>query len=351
MGNKMLKLLACTNGTIVELRHQASGNSLYLKGDDGWYYCYLHINNDRPGTDDGSNSFQHAFAPGMAIGKRVLKGDHIAYLGDSGNAESTGAHLHFEIRMPNARWYNAAAVNPKYALDAAEPAKLRAKVPNSAFAPLRDARAFAEQQANDFLGGVPSIAWLASAVSDLEGGVVDLDAFVENLLADRGAAGVTAPTIRLYLGYFLRVPDHSGLDYWIRQVRAGRPLDLASSQFAASSEFIRRYGELDNEGFLVQIYRNLFDRDPDPSGRDYWLRRLNGGAKRGWVMRQFCESSEYQRKTASQVRVIQVFHAMGRRAPRQDEYVWWWAADAREPDGLRALVRHFRTGTEYASRF
>jgi hypothetical protein len=51
----MLKLLSCVNGTIVELRHQAGGNSLYIKGDDGWYYCYLHINNDRPGTDDGSN--------------------------------------------------------------------------------------------------------------------------------------------------------------------------------------------------------------------------------------------------------------------------------------------------------
>jgi hypothetical protein len=229
-----------------------------------------------------------------AAAATVLKGDHIAFLGDSGNAESTAPHLHFEIRMPNARWYNAAAVNPKYSLDAAEAAKLRAKVPNSAFAPLANANAFATQQANDFLGGVPSIAWLASAVNDLEGGVVSLDGFVEKLLAERGAAAVTAPTIRLYLGYFLRIPDYRGLDYWIRQVRAGRPLDLASSQFAASSEFIRRYGELDNDGFLTQIYRNLFDRDPDPSGRDYWLRRLNGGAKRGWVMRQFCESSEYR---------------------------------------------------------
>mgnify|MGYP001023435721 CR=1 FL=1 len=86
MGKKMLKLLAVVSGTIVELRHQSSGNSLYLKGDDGWYYCYLHINNDDPGTDNGANQFKYAFAPGMKIGKRVLKGDHVAFLGDSGNA-------------------------------------------------------------------------------------------------------------------------------------------------------------------------------------------------------------------------------------------------------------------------
>ena len=119
MGKKMLKLLAVVSGTIVELRHQSSGNSLYLKGDDGWYYCYLHINNDDPGTDNGANQFKYAFAPGMAIGKRVLKGDHIAFLGDSGNAEATGAHCHFEIRMPNDKWYNAAAVNAAYSLRAA----------------------------------------------------------------------------------------------------------------------------------------------------------------------------------------------------------------------------------------
>ena len=126
MGKKMLKLLSVVNGMIVELRHQSGGNSLYLKGDDGWYYCYLHINNDDPGTDNGANQFKYAFAPGMKIGKRVLKGDHVAFLGDSGNAETTGAHCHFEIRMPNEKWYNAAAVNAKYSLDAAAPAKIRA---------------------------------------------------------------------------------------------------------------------------------------------------------------------------------------------------------------------------------
>jgi hypothetical protein len=35
----MQKLLAVKSGTIVELRHRSSGNSLYLRGDDGWFYC------------------------------------------------------------------------------------------------------------------------------------------------------------------------------------------------------------------------------------------------------------------------------------------------------------------------
>lgn len=351
LGKKMLKLLAVCDATVVELRHQAGGNSLYLKGDDGWFYCYLHINNDDPGTDNGANQFKHAFAPGLVNGSRVLKGDLVGYVGDSGNAEAVGPMLHFEIRMPNAKWYNAAAVNPAASLNAAAPARLRPRVPDAAFAPHRNATAFATAMANDFVGSVPNPAWLAGATADLEGAVTSLDGFAESLLALPGATQVSAPTIRLYLGFFLRIPDYSGLDYWIRKVRAGTSLDAAASQFAAGTEFERRYGPLDSAGYVTQLYLNLFAREPDPGGLDYWTRRLEAGAKRGWVMRQMCESSEYRRKTASQVRVIQVYTAMLRRAPDPSGYSYWAAKDAASTAGLQQLIKSVRTGAGYAARY
>ena len=351
LGKKMLKLLSCVDGTVVELRHQAGGNSLYVKGDDGWYYCYLHINNDDPGTDNGANQFKHAFAPGLAIGSRVLTGDLVGYVGDSGNAEAVGPMLHFEIRMPNAKWYNAAAVNAAYSLRSAAPAKPRPRVADAAFAPHANAKAFATAVAADFAGGVPSPSWLTGAEQDLEGAAVGLDAFVESALSLKGAALVTAPTIRLYLGFFLRSPDYSGLDYWARKVRAGTSLDVAASQFAAGSEFQRRYGALDNTAYVDRLYENLFGRDPDPSGLSYWVRRLDAGAKRGWVMRQMCESAEYRRKTAQQVRVIQVYTAMLKRVPDPGGYAYWAAKDAASPTGLQQLIKSIRTGAGYAARY
>jgi murein DD-endopeptidase MepM/ murein hydrolase activator NlpD len=104
MGAKMQKLLAAVDGRITFMRTDSSGNSgnmLTIKDAAGWSYVYIHVNNDTPGTDDGANRFEHAFAPGMAVGVRVKAGQHIAYMGDSGNAEGTAPHLHFEMRTPD----------------------------------------------------------------------------------------------------------------------------------------------------------------------------------------------------------------------------------------------------------
>jgi hypothetical protein len=66
-------------------------------GTDGYVYNYYHINNDNPGTDDGKGGYMHAFAPDMQPGNPIAKGQFLGYVGDSGNAEDAGSHLHFEI--------------------------------------------------------------------------------------------------------------------------------------------------------------------------------------------------------------------------------------------------------------
>ncbi len=120
-GHKGQKLIATVDGTIVSLNHTSNGNSLYIKSDaDGWYYSYLHINNDTPGTDDGRNAYSQAFAPNIGQGSHVQRGQFVAYLGNSGNAETTGPHCHFEIRKPAASVWQSQSVNAKYSLLAAQ---------------------------------------------------------------------------------------------------------------------------------------------------------------------------------------------------------------------------------------
>ncbi|MDQ1433624.1 MAG: hypothetical protein QOF59_440 [Actinomycetota bacterium] len=104
MGTKLDHELAANSGTITFARADSSGHSgnmLILTGDDGWKYWYIHINNDTPGTDDGLNPAQWRFAPGIAEGVHVKRGQFIAYMGDSGEAETTDPHLHFELHRPD----------------------------------------------------------------------------------------------------------------------------------------------------------------------------------------------------------------------------------------------------------
>jgi murein DD-endopeptidase MepM/ murein hydrolase activator NlpD len=104
LGAKLMHEVAASAGTIAWVHADntgTAGNMLQLTGDDGWVYWYIHINNDTPGTDDGKNPKKWILAPGIHAGSKVKAGQFVSYMGDSGDAESTQPHLHFEIHMPN----------------------------------------------------------------------------------------------------------------------------------------------------------------------------------------------------------------------------------------------------------
>lgn len=111
-------------------------------------------------------------------------------------------------------------------------------------------------------------------------------------------AAITDSVTRLYSAFFLRQPDPSGNAFWVERYMTGQVgLAHMASSFAESSEFQRRYGQLDDEGFVRLVYENVLDRQPDGSGLAFWTGRLGQGWTRGMVMIGFSESSEYVRKT------------------------------------------------------
>ena len=118
IGVRMQPLLAATDGTVTRVRYDnvgTAGSVITITGNDGWYYNYFHLNNDTPGTDDGAAGPEWQVAPPLTVGSRVRAGQLIGYMGDSGNAEGSVPHVHFEIRRPD-----GTPVNPYHSLVAAQ---------------------------------------------------------------------------------------------------------------------------------------------------------------------------------------------------------------------------------------
>lgn len=106
IGVKMQPLLAATDGRITRLSLEPRGRSgvaITIRDVDGWRYNYFHANDDTPAADDGAADDGFRLAPGLKVGDKVIAGQIIGYLGDSGNAEDSVAHLHFEFRDPMGR--------------------------------------------------------------------------------------------------------------------------------------------------------------------------------------------------------------------------------------------------------
>jgi hypothetical protein len=103
MAKKMTPLVSAVDGRVTSLPQEEPswGYTIYIQDSDGYSYRYYHINNDTPGTDDGLGGTVYAFAPTITRGSPVQAGQLIGWVGDSGNAENVGSHLHFEIHLPN----------------------------------------------------------------------------------------------------------------------------------------------------------------------------------------------------------------------------------------------------------
>jgi murein DD-endopeptidase MepM/ murein hydrolase activator NlpD len=82
-----------------------AGCMLYLDGKSGTTYYYIHLNNDLTNGNDnrGGCKVGVSFVKGLKSGARVMAGQPIGYVGDSGDANGIHPHLHFEVHPRGGR--------------------------------------------------------------------------------------------------------------------------------------------------------------------------------------------------------------------------------------------------------
>ncbi|KTT31881.1 hypothetical protein NS201_09530 [Pseudomonas oryzihabitans] len=106
-----------------------------------------------------------------------------------------------------------------------------------------------------------------------------------------------AQIARLYNAAFHRVPDYSGLDYWMHDHAKGTTSQTIAQSFTASSEFKGLFSGADNRTYVTQLYANVLGRTGETAGIDYWLHDLGTGLSRANVLQSFSDSAENQALT------------------------------------------------------
>lgn len=107
MAPRMTEVYAIAAGSVYFVGvNRLSGRNVKIDHGGGWHSYYLHLNNDNVGTDDGDAPWTLTVAPGVEEGMEVEAGQLIGWVGDSGNAEWTSPHTHFELRR------DGSAINP-----------------------------------------------------------------------------------------------------------------------------------------------------------------------------------------------------------------------------------------------
>jgi hypothetical protein len=184
----------------------------------------------------------------------------------------------------------------------------------------------------------PYAAGPALAVREFAPGSKAHSQAIASHIASSEVQDLVSPLARLYLGYFGRVPDYEGLDYYAGERDRGEPLDAIADEFAESEEFNLRYGSLDNTAFVDRVLQNITGFPGDAEQVAYWVDQIESGRMtRGQVMLVFSESPGNRAMTANEVFVAMAYaETLGRAPGPADLSRWVRFLDAGNP--RRALI-------------
>ena len=241
-GPKLSPLVAAADGTITSIRRSATGtagNTVIITDDEGWRYLYLHLNNDSPGTDDGANPQGWITPNRLRRGDRVEAGEVIGYSGDSGNAEGTPNHLHFEIRPPR-----QGAINPTASLDAARGAGRVVSV--ASLASTVDERAQYQGMIKAWYRALlkrqPTDAELLAWSDRLAIGFATKDDLIADITMAPVRRNAAGSVYRSFHVAYQRRPDLTEIRAWLKRYEAGADTEAIVGELLTSAEWTNTNG-------------------------------------------------------------------------------------------------------------
>lgn len=106
------------------------------------------------------------------------------------------------------------------------------------------------------------------------------DQYAQATCESREFSDLENQVLNAYIAYYGRPADPSGLAFWANRLREEHGnLDSIIVAFGVSQEFDDRFGDLMPEELIRHLYQQLFNRDPDLEGAEFWLDQLTSGAR------------------------------------------------------------------------
>lgn len=120
-----------------------------------------------------------------------------------------------------------------------------------------------------------------------------------------------------YQQYLGRAADAGGLSYWTGQLVSGVSIERVRASLGSSAEAYANAGGT-NDGFVDYAYQTVLGRAPDAGGKAYWVSRLDSGTSRSSLILALLRSTE-----GSQLRVTGIFETLLDRAPDAGGLAYW----------------------------
>lgn len=188
--------------------------------------------------------------------------------------------------------------------------------------------------------------------------------FTVDLTVDAQAEGVGPASLRLlselYVAFFHRIPEASGLVYWLQELKEGHDFASIADRFYEAGEQFGLFAPgTGHDAFIVNMYANVLGRKADngtaPTADEvaYWQAQLEGGAQSrgtmvlqmlqdvhtwfdghaqfGWVERLLDHKGDFAQWYAIEQR-------LGRHTADEDIHYGRMLADLITPDGYDAAV-------------